>query len=69
MADGAQAVVDRYEDQKRARNALGPGATEPVLTPRRGGPLEIGYPEDPKAAAAAGAEGEQALNQPAEVAR
>jgi NADH-quinone oxidoreductase subunit M len=68
MADSAQAVVERYNDQKQARNALGKDATEAVLTPRRGGPLDIGYPEDPKPKPAP-AEGEQALNQPPTEAR
>jgi NADH-quinone oxidoreductase subunit M len=68
MAESAQAVVERYNDQKFARNALGKDATEPVLTPRRGGPLDVGYPENPNPPKPAGAEGAQALNQPAAVA-
>ncbi|HEX6277229.1 MAG TPA: NADH-quinone oxidoreductase subunit M [Polyangiaceae bacterium] len=62
MTESAQAVVDRFNDGRSALFALGQDATDPVLTPRRGGPLEIGYPEKP-----GGADGEapkvQALNQ------
>jgi NADH-quinone oxidoreductase subunit M len=68
MTESAQAVVDRYNDGRQALNALGPGASEPVLTPRRGGPLDVGYPEDPKPKAAGG-EDKQAANQPAGVAQ
>jgi NADH-quinone oxidoreductase subunit M len=64
MAEGAEAVVQRYNDGRTEFNRLGPDATEPVLTPRRGGPLEIGYPENPKPPPPAGAEAAQAMNQP-----
>jgi NADH-quinone oxidoreductase subunit M len=68
MAESAESVVERYEEQKLARNALGKDATEPVLTRPRGGPLEVGYPENPNPPKPDGAEGAQALNQPAGVA-
>jgi NADH-quinone oxidoreductase subunit M len=64
MADGAQAVVDRFNDGRAALFALGPDAQDPVLSPRRGGPLEVGYPEKPGAENGGTAEGEQAMNQP-----
>jgi len=69
MTESAQAVVDRFNDGRSALFALGPDATEPALTPRRGGPLDIGYPEKPETAKTEGAPGEQALNQPAGGAR
>jgi NADH-quinone oxidoreductase subunit M len=66
MTESAEAVVDRFEEQKRAMNALGKDATDPVLSPRRGGPLEIGYPEGPPGAKKdEAAPSEQAMNQPA----
>jgi NADH-quinone oxidoreductase subunit M len=66
MTESAQAVVDRFNDGRAALNALGRDATEPALTPRRGGPLDKGYPENPnpEPAKAEAAPGEQALNQP-----
>jgi len=64
MTESAQAVVDRFNDGRSALFGLGPDATEPALTPRRGGPLEIGYPEDPKPKKDAEAPAPQALNRP-----
>jgi len=63
-AESAEAVVDRYEEQKRAVRALGENATEPALADRRGGPLEVGYPEKPAGTKDEAAPNEQALNQP-----
>jgi NADH-quinone oxidoreductase subunit M len=63
--ESVQAVVDRYEEGKREMNKLDKDATEPVLADRRGGPLEVGYPEKPAGAKDAAAPSEQALNQPA----
>jgi NADH-quinone oxidoreductase subunit M len=47
MTEGVRAVLDRYESQRNAWNEAR-DATFATLSPRRGGPLEIGYPEDPK---------------------
>jgi NADH-quinone oxidoreductase subunit M len=68
--DGANAVIDRFHEGRRAYLELDRDATEPVLMPRRGGPLERGFPVDPKPKPPAGeaAPGEQALNQPGQVA-
>ena len=47
MTEGVEAVVDRYIAHRN--NWLDSrGATFATMTPRRGGPLERGYPEDPK---------------------
>jgi hypothetical protein len=51
MTDATEAVVARYRDARAAYQSHGPKA-DPILVPRRGGPLDIGYPEDPKAKAA-----------------
>ncbi|HVR21524.1 MAG TPA: NADH-quinone oxidoreductase subunit M [Polyangiaceae bacterium] len=67
MTESAQAVVDRFNDGRAALVALGPDAKDPVLTPRRGGPLDKGFPENPQPAKAEAAPSEQALNQPAGV--
>ena len=64
MTESAQAVVDRFNDGRMALNALGPDATEPALSPRRGGPLDKGFPENPEPAKPEAAPAEQALNQP-----
>jgi hypothetical protein len=39
-------VIDRFRAGREAYQDMG-SAREPVLQPRRGGPLEIGYPEAP----------------------
>jgi len=63
MTETTDAIVDRYRTARAASNGQGPDA-EPVLQPRRGGPLEIGYPEDPhpKAEPAAPEGGAEAMN-------
>jgi NADH-quinone oxidoreductase subunit M len=48
MKDGVSTVLDNYTSGKKAYDELGPEATQPVLRPRKGGPLETGYPEPPK---------------------
>jgi NADH-quinone oxidoreductase subunit M len=60
MTEGVRTVVDRYQDGLRAYRDTDPEASKATLAPRRGGPLERGYPEAPGEAAAAG--NEQALN-------
>ena len=45
--EGARTVADRYREGLRAFRDTDPDATKPVLAPRRGGPLERGYPEAP----------------------
>jgi NADH-quinone oxidoreductase subunit M len=63
--DATNAVIDRFRAGREAYQDMG-SASEPVLQPRRGGPLERGYPEAP------GSEEDgapQVANAPAEVAR
>ena len=50
MTDGVKTVVDRYEGGLRVYREADPEATTATLSPRRGGPLEVGYPEAPAAA-------------------
>jgi NADH-quinone oxidoreductase subunit M len=67
MTEGVQGALDRFMEGRGAYIAMGDG-TEPEVMPRRGGPLEIGYPEPPKKegpGAAPPPAGAQALNQPA----
>ena len=58
MTEGVETVLDRYVAH---RNAFveSRDATFATLAPRRGGPVERGYPEDPKKKADGAA---QALN-------
>jgi NADH-quinone oxidoreductase subunit M len=66
MSEGVQGALDKFMDGRGAYIAMG-DATEPQVAPRRGGPLEVGYPEPPKkeGAETPPAAGAQALNQPA----
>jgi len=64
MTDGVRAAIDRYENGVRAFREADPGRTRAALMPRRGGPLERGYPE-PKDASKDERKAEQALNQEA----
>jgi NADH-quinone oxidoreductase subunit M len=59
MSEGVRTVVDRYQDGLRVYRDTDPESTKATLAPRRGGPLERGYPEAPAAVQPAG---EQALN-------
>jgi len=56
------AVMDRYADGRRAARDVGPNTRDGLMQPRRGGPLERGYPEKPGEAAAPAPE---AMNQAA----
>jgi NADH-quinone oxidoreductase subunit M len=47
MTEGVETVVERYLAH-RNNWVNSPDATFATLTPRRGGPVERGYPEDPK---------------------
>ncbi len=47
MTDGVEAVLDRYKSHRSAW-VDARDATHATIVPRRGGPLERGYPEDPK---------------------
>jgi formate hydrogenlyase subunit 3/multisubunit Na+/H+ antiporter MnhD subunit len=69
-SESSTAVIDRFQAGRLAYLELDKDATEPVLMPRLGGPLERGYPVDPKPKPAAeeAAPSEQALNQPGGVA-
>jgi NADH-quinone oxidoreductase subunit M len=58
MTEGVETVLDRYRAHRQAF-LEGREASFASMTPRRGGPLERGYPEDPKKKAEAAA---QALN-------
>jgi hypothetical protein len=49
-AEATTAVIDRFRAGREAYQEMG-SAREPVMQPRRGGPLEIGYPEAPGAKA------------------
>ena len=65
MNETTEAIVERYRDARAAFQGHAPDA-DPELQPRRGGPLEIGYPEDPhpKAQPAAPEGGAEAMNAP-----
>jgi len=65
MSNGVSAVVERYIDGRKAYQD-NKGSSVAAIQPRRGGPLERGYPEGPSAAPADKA---QALNQPAAAAQ
>ncbi len=43
------AVIEQYKDARRAYQDMPDDSNRAVLLPRRGGPLEQGYPEDPSA--------------------
>jgi NADH-quinone oxidoreductase subunit M len=58
MTEGVETVIDRYKAHRQAF-VESRDARFATMTPRRGGPLERGYPEDPKKKAEAAA---QALN-------
>jgi NADH-quinone oxidoreductase subunit M len=60
MTESVKAVVDRYEDGLRTYRETDPDSNAAVLAPRRGGPMERGYPEAPVPPGGSGAE--QALN-------
>jgi NADH-quinone oxidoreductase subunit M len=45
MAPSTEAVVERYTEGRNSFLKLDPERTESVLMPRRGGPLERGYPQ------------------------
>jgi NADH-quinone oxidoreductase subunit M len=47
MTEGVQTVLDRYRDHRQSW-IESRDATFATISPRRGGPLERGYPEDPK---------------------
>jgi NADH-quinone oxidoreductase subunit M len=47
MTEGVATVIDRYTTH-RSNSVNARDATFATLSPRRGGPLERGYPEDPK---------------------
>jgi NADH-quinone oxidoreductase subunit M len=65
MTETTEAIVERYREARAAFQGHAPDA-DPELQPRRGGPLEIGYPEDPqkKAEPAAPERGAEAMNAP-----
>jgi NADH-quinone oxidoreductase subunit M len=48
MAPAAQVVVERYQSGREVFGSADPNRTAAFLVPRRGGPLERGYPQ-PKA--------------------
>jgi len=64
MNETTESLIQRYRDARAAYQAR-PADADPELAPRRGGPLEIGYPEDPgEKAQPAPAGGTEAMNAP-----
>jgi NADH-quinone oxidoreductase subunit M len=64
MTESTTGLVERFRVGRGEFQALGPDAKDPVLSPRRGGPFERGYPEDPKSKTEPAAEAPaQALNE------
>jgi NADH-quinone oxidoreductase subunit M len=62
MSETTESIVSHYRDARAAYQGHGPNA-DAILVPRRGGPLEIGYPEDPTKKAEPPADsGAQAMN-------
>ena len=47
MTESVLSVVEHYRDGRSSYLAMDPDSSTPVLLPRRGGPLEVGYPEAP----------------------
>jgi NADH-quinone oxidoreductase subunit M len=62
MAPAAQVVVERYQSGREAFGSADPNRTAAFLTPRRGGPLERGYPQGKTPEKPAEAPAEQAMN-------
>jgi NADH-quinone oxidoreductase subunit M len=58
MTDGVRVVAERYQNGLRTLRDTDPETNTAILAPRRGGPLERGYPEAPSNAGG----NEQALN-------
>jgi len=52
MSDSTDALLDRFREGRQAFPRKGVEMKEATLLPRRGGPLERGYPEAPKKAGA-----------------
>ncbi len=50
--DAVGAVIESYTEGRKAYMDMDPEATTAVLRPKKGGPLDIGYPEPPKPAGA-----------------
>lgn len=44
MTETVLSVVEHYRDGRSAYLAMDPESSTPILLPRRGGPLEVGYP-------------------------
>jgi NADH-quinone oxidoreductase subunit M len=63
MTDSTSGMVERFRVGRMAHQELGPDAKDPVLAPRRGGPFERGYPEDPKSKTEPAEVPAQALNE------
>jgi NADH-quinone oxidoreductase subunit M len=65
MSDGVAGVIERYEESRRVYQAARDESPDrATLAPRRGGPLERGYPKSPEEKAGEGAEGMQAAAEP-----
>jgi NADH-quinone oxidoreductase subunit M len=62
MSDSVRAVIDRYENGRSYYLQSDPARTTSTLIPRRGGPLERGYPEPKTPAPAPPAAEQAALN-------
>jgi len=48
MAESVSSVVEHYRDGRGAYISADAESNQPFLLPRRGGPLDIGYPEAPR---------------------
>jgi NADH-quinone oxidoreductase subunit M len=62
MTAATDLLLDRFTESRKTYMQMG-SDSDPVLQPRRGGPFEVGYPEQPsKTPAAPGEGGAEALN-------
>jgi NADH-quinone oxidoreductase subunit M len=66
MEDSVASVLDRYQEGRRLHQEMPAEGGEAKLRPRRGGPLERGYPDSPEEAQAKTEQAAQAMNPPAE---
>jgi len=48
MTPSVESVLDQYQSKRGAWLQMTPEVTQARLLPRRGGPLEEGYPEPPE---------------------
>jgi hypothetical protein len=65
MKDSVESVLARYTQGRIAWLEMGPEGMRAELLPKKGGPLEIGYPKSPEERKAEEEAKEQAMNAPA----